>query len=357
MFFPRGLAVMDWGNLAVRETQLAMNVTDIFNYFNREAEATRTEYFIGGALGGVYKILEWMSVALGVRYIYYMGNMDIKVNDLVYVVNDTLENDIDNYWNINTDYTGHGASITLGFHFRLVEKLDMGFKYVYFTPVEMTKKTNHFRINPLIEQSGSLNIFKDGSPGKEMTYAGGNGSSTFTMQYPMRFNLGISYAILKSLRAEINGELSLVRNRDMDGRENDYKDVGYRLGACLEWWFMKNVCISAGYSFNDFGIKENQRNEADHLLPSHTIGAGLGFIITDRFDINIGASYEYFISKETYTSEFTHVTDPTYHYLHKTFDEYRISVALGLTYRFLGSSGRSNESDKKLKMDLKGRES
>jgi len=168
----------------------------------------------------------------------------------------------------------------------------------------------------------------------------------------MRFNLGVSYNILKNLKAEISGELSLMRIRDMEGREKDYKDVGYRLGGCLEWWFMKNVCISLGYSYNDFGIKESKRNEADPLLPSHTFGGGLGFMISDRFDVNLGASYELMTSKETYTTEYTYVTDPTYHYLHKTFDEYRISVALGLTYRFLGSSG-NEEPEKKKKMDMK----
>jgi opacity protein-like surface antigen len=358
MFFPRGLAVIDWGNLATRETQLAMTEaeasTSIFNSFSRDAEATRTEYFIGGTAGGVYKIMEWMSAALGARYIYYSGNMNIKVKDVTYVVDGVVEKDPDTEWNIDTDYSGHGGSVTLGLHFKPVDGLNIGFKYEYFTPVEMAKKTNRFRVNPLIETSGSLNLFKDGKPGKNMTYAGGNGESTFMMQYPMRFNLGLSYNILKNLKFEVSGELSLMNLRDMDGREDDYNDIGYRAGGCLEWWFIKNVCISVGYSYNEFGIKENKRNEADPLLPSHTIGAGLGIVINDRFDFNVGASYEYFIAKETYTTEYTYVTDPTYHYVHKTFDEYRISVALGLTYRFLGSSTSASEPESKKKMDLRG---
>ncbi|HOW81864.1 MAG TPA: hypothetical protein PK573_04845 [Spirochaetota bacterium] len=358
MYFPRGLAVMDWGNLASRESQLAMTdpetSTDVFNAFTRSQEATRTEYFIGGTLGGVYKFLEWMSASLGVKYIYFTGNMNIQVKDATFIVNNVVDNASTNDWNIDTDYNGHGASVSLGMHFQPLKPLNIGFKFEYFTPVEMVKKTNHFEVNPLLEASGSLNIFKDGSSGDEMTYAGGKGSKTFTMQYPIYFNLGISYNILKTLKVMASGEITIHKGRDMDEREKDYDPVGYRAGAGLEWWFLKNVCVSVGYSFNDFGIKEDMRNEADPLLPSHTIGFGFGFTISERFDLNLGASYEYFMHKETYTTEYTYVTEPTYHYVNKSFDEYRISVAIGLTYRFLGASleDNNNEGEKK-KMDLK----
>lgn len=353
MCFPRGLAAIDWGNLAAKESQLAMNEaeasTQVFNSFSSDAKATRTEYFIGSAVGGVYRILEWMSASMGVRYINYSGNMNIKVKNITYEIDNVVEKDPENEWNIDTDYSGHGASMALGFHFKPASSLNIGFKYEYFTPVKMTKKTNHFHVNPLLETSGSLNIFKDGSAGKDMTYTSGNGESTFMMQYPMQFNLGISYNILKNLKIETSGEITLQSLRRMDGRQKDYNTIGYRVGAAIEWWFIKNICVSAGYSYNNFGIKENCRDEADPLLPSHTMGGGFGFVINDRFDVNIGASYEYCMHMETYTTEYTYVTDPTYHYLHKTFDEYRISVALGLTYRFFGSPAEDEDNSKKKK--------
>ena len=339
--FPRGLAIIDWGNLAAKESQLAMNdpeeSNDVFNSFSSDADATRNERFIGCALGGVYKLTQWMSAAVGVRYIYYSGNMNIRVKNVSYVINGTFDKDAEYNWHIDTDYSGHGASIIVGMHFKPHRDVNIGFKYEYHSPVKIMKKTNHFKINPLIETTGNVDIFKDGSPGDEMEYTAGNGEGSFTLQYPMQFNLGLSYNILQNLIMEASGQITLRRLRDMDGRERDYNDIGYRLGVCLNWWFLKNVSISAGYCYNDFGIKENRRDEADPLLPSHSVGAGLGFNITERFDLNIGASYEYFIGKKVYYREYSNVSEPIYHYLSKTFDEYRISIAIGLSYRFLGS--------------------
>jgi len=357
MYFPNGLAVIDWGNLATIESQLAMTDpdvnTNVLESFSSDADATRTEYFIGGTLGAAYRVLDWMSVSLGGRYIRYSGRMEINVRDVAYVVDGTYDKDPDKEWDIDTSYSGNGGSVCLGLHFNPISDLHIGFKSEYFTPVKMTKKTNTFKVNPLIETSGSLNLFKDGTPGEDMVYTGGNGDSTFMMQYPMQFNLGVSYFILKSLKVEVSGELTLRNLRDMDGREDDYKTFGYRYGGAVEWWFMKNACISAGYSYNDFGIKDDKRNEADPLLPSHTIGAGMGFVISDRFDFNVGASYEYFPSKGVYSTEYTNVSAPTYHYLYKTFDEKRIAIAVGLTYRFLGSSADGSESEAMKKMEVR----
>ncbi|HRZ28719.1 MAG TPA: hypothetical protein P5295_18050 [Spirochaetota bacterium] len=359
-FFPRGLAIIDWGNLAAQESQLAMAdpeiSTSVFNSFSSDAEATRNERFIGCAAGGAYRFLDWMSAAVGIRYIYYSGNMHIRVKNIMYVVNGVIDKDPDYNWHIDTDYKGHGASVIFGLHFNPLDALNIGFKYEYHTPAEIVKKTNHLKVNPLIEASGNLDIYKDGSSGDEMEYSAGNGKRTFTLQYPMQFDLGISYAVLDNLKIEASGEITLRRLRDMDGKENAYKDIGYRLGACIEWCFVKNVCISAGYCYNDFGISEGKRDEADSLLPSHTVGGGLGFRVTDRFDLNIGASYEYFMQRKVYYTEYSNVSMPIYHYLSKTFNEYRISVAIGLTYRFLGKELEDKKTES-AKMDLKAQES
>jgi long-subunit fatty acid transport protein len=340
-FFPRGLAIIDWGNLAAQESQLAMTDPDLssnaFNSFSSDAEATRNERFIGCAVGGAYKFNQWISASLGARYIYYSGNMNIRVKNVTYVINGVIDTDPNYGWRIDTDYTGHGATVIYGMHFRPLKGLNIGFKYEYHSPAVIVKKTNHLQINPLIETSGNVNIYKDGRGGREMEYSAGNGERTFTLQYPMQFNVGISYNILDNVRVEASAELTLRRLRDMDGREDDYEDAGYRLGAAIEWRFIKNVGISIGYCYNEFGIKEGKRDEADSLLPSHSMGGGLVFTVTDRFDLNVGASYEYFIEKKAYYKEYSNVSMPINHYLSKSFNEYRISVAIGLCYRFLGS--------------------
>ncbi|HPN13620.1 MAG TPA: hypothetical protein PLA65_16300, partial [Spirochaetota bacterium] len=81
MTFGQGLAVIDWGILAPFETTYAgtggvsNNILGVW----RDAKAVRTEYFIQGTVGGVYKIAEWVSTALGVRFIYATANQNITV--------------------------------------------------------------------------------------------------------------------------------------------------------------------------------------------------------------------------------------------------------------------------------------
>ncbi len=358
MNFPLGLAVIDWGNLAEQESVL-FDTGQVFEAYNADAKAVRTEYLIGGTLGGAYKVTKWFSVALGGRYIYAMGNMNIQVDNISYTVDGTTS--FGTNWLVDTDYKGHGGSVIAGIHFKFEEApdnfpkwlrpFDIGFKIEYHTPITMKKTTNNFVVPGTVEASGSLNLFKDGTPSDDMVYEAGNGESEFTFQYPTQFNLGISYKILKNLKVETSTEITLRKARDLSGEEDDYKPIGFKIGLCVEWGFMKNVVGSVGYLYNDFGIKEELRDEADMMLPSHAFGGGISVSISERLNFTIGAYIEMYVPNSTYSTEYTNVTAPTYHYISKDFKENRYSVGWGVTYRFLGGSPVELGNQKK-NMDL-----
>jgi len=357
MKFPLGLAILDWGNLAEQET-LLFGSDRIFEAYNADAEATRTEYVIGGTLGASYKINKWLSVALGGRYIYAMGSMDIQVKNISYTIDGTTNPGSN--WNISTSYEGHGGSIIAGFHMnfkksdapKIFRPLDIGFKVEYHFPIVM-KKINHSFLAPAsVEASGALNLFKDGSSSDQMAYLSGNGESSFTFQYPTQFNLGISYRFLKNFRVEASAEITLRRARDLSGEEDDYNDIGFKGGLTIEWGFLKNAVISIGYLYNDFGLKDELRDAADMMLPSHSVGGGLTIMLTKNMSFTFGVYYEIYVSNSLYTTEFTNVTDPTYHYIYKEFNENRMSVAWGITYRFLGESDSKKNKNKKRKLNI-----
>ncbi|MDA3821791.1 MAG: hypothetical protein PF450_04150 [Bacteroidales bacterium] len=358
MKFPLGLAIIDWGNLAEQET-LLFGQSSNFIAYNSDAEAIRTEYVIGGTIGGVYKINNWFSVALGGRYMYAFGSMSIQVKNISFTKTDSNgdnQTEFGSDWDINTEYQGHGGSIIAGCHFnfenisgnfpKILKPLNIGVKIEYHFPIVLKKTTNSFKAPATVEASGSLNLFKDGTPGSGMTYLSGNGESTFTFQYPAQFNIGISYKLLKNLKLEASGEITLRKARDMSGDELDYKDIGYKVGFSVEWGIMKNLIISLGYLYNDFGVKEDARDAADMMLPSHTVGGGLSIEISKRLIFTFGIYYELYVSQGLYVTEYTNVSDPTYHYLYKEFNENRMSVAWGVTYRFLGDSDSAKQKDK-----------
>ncbi|TAL36683.1 MAG: hypothetical protein EPN93_07605 [Spirochaetes bacterium] len=348
MTFPKGLAVIDWGNLATPETLLEQDGSNDFYSFQSKAEAVRTEYYIGMTAGYAYEVYKGISVAGGLRYINAHGNMKIAVTDISYTyqTGSAPETVLVNDWNIDVDTQGHGAGVILGAHFRpgeyvsVLKGTDIGLRYEYYAPMVLKKTTNKFLVPENLESSGKLDIFKDGTSGKDMIYQspGGNGQSTLKVTYPQTISMGISYSVLPSLRVEASGEISLRQYRDLDGRENDY-GLGYRAGACIEWALSPAMRVSLGYVYNNFGIKDSARDEADQLLSSHSVGAGVGIRLDDRTDISIGIFKMFFVKETQYTTEYTNVVGPTTHYLRKSYDENRFSMGVGVTYRMFGAGG------------------
>jgi long-chain fatty acid transport protein len=347
MTYPDGLAVMDWGNLLSKETEF--DPTYKLIQYTRNAEAVRNEMYIGLTAGGAYRLANWISTGGGLRFIHAEGNMKVGINNINFVVDQgsgpVLESipATENRWDIDTDTSGFGTGLILSTHFRaepiisMLKGLEATFRFEYYPPMEIEKKTNKFIAPSLIEKSGNLNIFKDGTPGKEMTYDKGNGDKTLKVTYPSTLNFGLSYMLFDWLNLLSSAQLSFRKNRDLGGREKDYT-TGYQAGGGAEFILSPKVTLSIGYLFNDFGIKPDKRTEADPLLNSHQIGGGALFHVDDQIDLNIGAFYQIFIPATAYTTEYVNVSQPTLSYLRKDYDEKRYSIAIGITYRITDKS-------------------
>jgi long-subunit fatty acid transport protein len=377
--YPKGLAVVDWGNLAVAETLYLVTggADPLTSYMCEENVAIRTEYFIGATVGAAYKITEWFAAGLGLRYIYAMGGQTITVKNPTFttVNHSPLESGINNDtstgmsdWKIDTEYEGHGIGLVVSIDFQPVKKLIMAFRYEWYAPMEAKKKTNHFMAPTNIEGSGQLDIFKDGTV-TEMDDGracnGKAGDKTLILTYPQSVSFGLSYIILKNLRFEVSGDMYLRPYVRMNkvyqvvdyfggepvytsyNREEDF-NIGFRAGGCIEYAPLECWKISIGYSYNDPGIKASKRSEVDPLLTSHTIGAGFGFVVNDRLVINLGGFYTIF--KEEEIVSVSETVSPTgfrvQHEVEKVLGEKIFSVGLGITYRFLGAKSTAKKDSK-----------
>lgn len=355
MMFNQGLAVLDWGIMAPFETALSASPMNYFG-ITRNATAKRTEYYIGVTVGGAYAILDWLSAAIGIRYIYATGNQNIEVTggaNLIDVGGGGISGAQFEPWVIDTDVKGHGAGIILGLDFKPADIVNIGIKYEFYPTMALNKKTNKFYAPATAINSGNLNMFLDSfdkllpaivfmpySPvqvdiSKMNPDTFKNVGKTLKVTYPQTISVGFKINILKNLRAETSGELSLRQFRDLDGREKNWR-FGYRVGQCLEWNIVPTVAVSAGYSYNDTGIKPNKRDEVDPLLNSHTVGGGFKFSLTEYLDINLGGMNIFFVPAKTMPVDYTNVTNPTLHFLRKKYDEKRWSIAFGLTLHLFG---------------------
>jgi len=363
MTFGDGLAVLDWGNLLAFETGFDPDAQNFISY-STNSEAVRNEMYIGITLGGAYEIMNWISAGGGLRVIHASGNMKVKIDDVryLYASNTTGLYSLEegNDWDLDTDTEGFGFGIILSTHLRpeglvpVLKGLDATLRFEYYLPMELEKTTNSFMAPAAIEQSGNIDIFKDGSANPDFNsgagYGHGNGSSVLKTTYAPSLNIGLSYLLFDWIKLLASSEISFRQMRDLDGREKDY-NMGFQAGLGVEFILSPKITLSTGYLYNDFGIKPEARTEADMLLASHQVGAGGKFSVDENLDINIGAFYQYFLPSTTYYVKYVHVTEETWSYMSKDFEEMRFSVSVGATYRMF--SGNSGSSDKEDEEDLK----
>lgn len=344
MTFDRGIAILDWGNLIIFETNFDTDNNHFISY-STNSKAIRNEMYLGFTLGGAYKILNWFSAGGGLRVISAKGNMKVQSNQIRYYYTDNTTGDFylekGSEWDIDTDTKGMGYGVILSMHFNpgetihALKGLHAAIRCEYYLPMELEKKTNKFAAPSPTILSGNLDIFMDGSDNP--AFEGRKGSKTLKATYPPTINLGISYLLLGWINLLSSGQLTLRRMNDLDGREKDF-NIGYQIGAGAEFILTDKITLSMGYLYNDFGIKPEARTEADQMLRSHTMGAGGKFAVDDNLIINIGAFYQYFVPATNYEVQYTNVTGPTWSYLKKEFKESRYSVSIGITYRMFGDS-------------------
>ena len=360
MTFGRGLAILDWGNLIIFETNFD-TANNHFVSYSTNSKAIRNEMYLGFTFGGAYQIKNWLSAGGGLRVISAKGNMKVQSNQIRYYYTDnssvyTLEKGGD--WDIDTDSKGMGYGIILSTHFKpgglvhALRGLDAALRCEYYLPMELEKTTNKFVApSPTIE-SGNLDIFMDGSGNP--AFLSRSGSKTLKTTYAPTANLGLSYLLLGWINLVSSSQVTLRQMVDLDGRENDFT-IGYQAGFGAEFILNEKITLSAGYLYNDFGIKPAARTEADQMLRSHTMGGGGKFTVDDNLVINIGAFYQYFVPATNYEIQYTNVTGPTWSYLKKEFRESRYSVSIGVTYRLLGgaSENAAEKSSLMLRNDAK----
>ena len=369
--FRRGLATVDWGNLAVAEQLNSIvrgitGYTDFDSYTTEKNSVIRTEYYVAGTLGVAYRIIDILSASAGFRYIYYMGNQKIEVkgvdtgfSGLMSGITDTAYGMNSSEWDLDTDYKGQSYGFIFGLDFKPTTDLNVGIRYEYYLPAELKKKTNRFDVNPLLESSGALDIFKDGTPNDEFNggegYYHGNGTSILKVTYPQSLSVGISYQLTKGLRVETGTDVYFRPYVDLDGAEKEY-NIAYRVGGSLEFSLSDAMVISAGYSYHDTGIKNEFRNEIDPLLCNHSAGTGFGYKINDRLTLNAGLLYIYYVKAvvEYDTPATAHMViadlgidaavESTSH-ITKELAEETYMASVGVTYRLWGNDSVKEDSD------------
>ena len=353
----------------------------------RKNSAKRDELFLSGTIGGSYAILNWLSAAFAYRFIYASGKQVISQIPI-----DVFGGGVSPFSlmsanapvYISTSIHGSGHGLIFGLDFKPLGSLNIGVRGEYYSPMVLAKKTNKFLVNPILAQSGQLNLFADGILpliiNQQFFQAGGGavlgaagllnfGTMDFRyltligkqlkVTYPPSIHIGVAFNILKDLQETTSANITFPRARDLDGREKYYKPVGFRLGQSIEYTLLDMVIVSAGYSYNDFGIRKSRRTETDELLTSHTIGGGAPVKALEWMDVTVSGFYSIFppAGNRTVDAVKSEVIPGLGSTLGasmwtKKFYEKQWGIAIGITGRYFGEGApfgtKSVEQPKKL---------
>ena len=292
-------------------SRLSQQLIDIYS----DSKIERQELHMGATVGASYGFIDKLAGSLSLRYININSSTRLTQKPLsVLFTGGVNANSYQVPASIDTDVFGSGMGIILGLDYQPNDKLNIGARAEFYPPMVLTKRTNRFIANPVIAQSGQLNMFCDGvAPlilNDRLNAAGlGNIFNFVTMDYRTRKNIGnrvkatyppslsvgLSYRPLKELKLDTSADLTFPRFRDLDGRENDWRYVGYRVGEGIEWSVATWAAISVGYSYNDYGLRPGKLTEYDDLLTSHTVGAGCSLKPWEFLTITAAGSYTFYM--------------------------------------------------------------
>ncbi len=281
----------------------------------RQVSSERSDLYASGTIGGSYAPLTWLSGSVGFRFMYARGNRKITQMQSVETSVISLPGRMQSPMDIDVDLFGYGFGIIAGFDFKPMYRLNIGIRGEYYPPMWLAKKTNRFIANPAIAQSGILNIYCDSilalANNDQINTVGGQKGvlnvawmdprtlkdigDRIKVTRPPSVSAGLSIGVLSNFRLETSADISFPQARDLDGRERDFRPVAYRLGQAVEWGIVPMVTASAGYSYNDTGMRPSRRSGGDELLNSHTVGAGFTVKATKWLDITAAGYYRFFV--------------------------------------------------------------
>jgi long-chain fatty acid transport protein len=262
--------------------------------------------FFGYQLGLTYAINDMISAYLGARYVTaknnYQGHIsDIMLNPIIPGINPN--GDMISAYGLFTnpalastpyaafasfvadkdiDVTEKGSSFCpiIGANISLLDKINVGIKYEFKTNLEVTQNINSgVEIAHAFEQDSvvssnlpaMLSIGASVKPLPRLDIAAG-----FHYFFDKSANYGKT---LDSIPFE-----SVTNDKLMD---KNYLELS--LG--INYGITEKLYASVGYLRSQTGVTEDYQSDLSYSLNSNTIGGGLGYKITKKIMVNIGASY------------------------------------------------------------------
>jgi opacity protein-like surface antigen len=168
--------------------------------------------------------------------------------------------------------TGSSIVPIIGFSFKPMDNLVVGFKYEHRGSMTLTNKT----------EKDDTGMFPD--------------EAETPSDMPSMFSLGVSFGATSNLRLSATAHYYLDKNANYGKKlagafvsNSEVIDSNlWEAAFGVEYLVSRNFLVSAGYLRTQTGVKDLYQNDLSHSLSTNSIGAGLRYGIMDNIGLNLG---------------------------------------------------------------------
>ena len=271
--------------------------------YSMETYMRGRQYYFGGQVNGTYKVLDNLSVALGVRAVYASCNYYGYVRNMQAVLADGSQVPVADYLrpvatqmataipqlapvmtgiasvagdvNLNCDQTGWGVTPIIGIDWKINDQWNVAAKYEFRTTLRLKNESGESASGSALAQ---LDEYADG---KEVR-----------ADIPAILYLGVQYSPIKQLRFNVGGHVYFDKQATQyNHKEDELAGPGWEVLAGAEYDVCDWATISAGWQTTHYGLGDNSKFVSDMSFACNSNSVGLGARFRVHKNVAIDVSY------------------------------------------------------------------
>jgi long-subunit fatty acid transport protein len=220
---------------------------------------------------------------------------------------------------VDAEESGKGFAPILGIHIA-TEKLNLGIKYEFKTKLDLTQTVN--------DGKGMKGLFVQ--------------DSTVHSDMPAMLSIGADYQLTSKLSVLAGFHMYFDKSANYGKTLDDAPTVAvknkelidnnyFEISAGLEYDITDKLLVSGGYLLAKTGVSEDYQSDISYSLTSNSGALGLGYKISEKLMVNLGASYSIYNKGEKAMPD-NILHDPAgYTY---TLEKNTLIIGIGIDYTF-----------------------
>ena len=255
-----------------------------------------TQYVFSLQLGAAYKVNENLSAYAGIRGNYVSANYAAAITAV-----HPLAGDYAKILELDLTQTGVAFAPVVGIDYKIGD-FNFAAKYEFRAVTTVENETDKFTSELLGAQLGDPNLDgKIGMLSQAMpalaSLATLQNGQTLRSDAPALLSLAGSWQATSRFKAMLGATYYFDKDAKVEsllgGADNNVNldRNTYELLAGVEFNVTKNLLLSAGVQFSDFGITDSYTSDLGFINDSFMTGLGAKYSINENFDLNIGYCY------------------------------------------------------------------